>query len=127
MIKAESINGIGEKFGLYCRSQVIIISADTFGKAEVIKEELEVSLKIIDTRSRESEQKAKIIEDLGQESVIAIGNGTNDREMLKKSRIGIVIVGPEGAAVSTIMNATVAVYSITDALQMLINPQILKA
>ncbi|OLS14886.1 MAG: hypothetical protein RBG13Loki_1491, partial [Promethearchaeota archaeon CR_4] len=22
MIKAESINGIGEKFGLYCRSQV---------------------------------------------------------------------------------------------------------
>jgi len=107
--------------------EVIIVSADTFGRANAIKDELEVSLKTIDSQSNESEQKVKIVEDLRCESVVAIGNGNNDQAMLKKARIGIVVIGPEGASVHTIMNATIVVYSITDALQMLLNPQILKA
>ena len=107
--------------------EISITTANTFGEAQKIAADLGVSLKILHANSSEREQKARYVEELGPEKVVAIGNGNNDVEMLKKARIGIVVIGPEGAANLAILNATIVVHSINDALQMLLNPQVLKA
>jgi len=59
---------------------------------------------------------------LDRTRVAAIGNGRNDRLMLQAAKLGIAIVGPEGAAVDTLHAADVAVPNIHAALDLLQHP-----
>ncbi len=91
---------------------VYLISADTRGNLEEIAHDLGVSyIKIradrIDT-TNESEAKNYELIRLGKENTVAIGNGNNDSLMLKNAVLGIIIIGSEGAAVNSILNADVA-------------------
>ena len=72
-------------------------------------------------------EKEKFVESLGAESVVAVGNGTNDNQMLKRAALGIVIVGPEGTSVRSLLAADVVVKDINDGLDMLLNPKRLVA
>jgi len=72
-------------------------------------------------------QKAKYVEELGAEYVVAFGNGKNDRKMLKKASLGIAIMLEEGCAVETLLNADIIVKSPVDAVDLLLNPKRLVA
>jgi soluble P-type ATPase len=72
-------------------------------------------------------QKEEYVTSLGPESVIAFGNGNNDRRMLKTARIGIAVSGAEGCAVDAIMAANIHVRSAVDGLDLLLYPKRLKA
>ena len=72
---------------------------------------------------QEQEQKAALINQLGSEHVVAIGNGANDTDMLKAAAIGIAVLGPEGLCAETLLAADVVVTSITDALDLLLVPK----
>ena len=97
-----------------------IITADTFGKAKSALEGIRCELSILGDVSQ-AEVKQKYIASLGSDRTLAIGNGRNDRLMLKEAALGIAVLGREGIAVESILGADVVCSSIVDALELLLN------
>ena len=102
--------------------QPVVVTADTHGSAEDLAEALGVHVRVVEA-GREAEQKLDLVESLEPDRVAAIGNGANDREMLRASALGICVIGREGAASGTVAAADIVVGSIDDALGMLAVPQ----
>lgn len=66
------------------------------------------------------EQKRAHVERLRAARVAAIGNGMNDTGMLAAAALGIVVLGPEGAAGAALRVADVVAANIIDALDLLL-------
>jgi P-type E1-E2 ATPase len=102
---------------------VHLLSADTHGQLDAIARDLGVPATRLRTGEPEPPQKATYIRQLHSSTVVAIGNGANDVDMLSEAAIGIVVVGPEGAAVAALTAADLVTGSITDALDLLSHPK----
>lgn len=100
---------------------VHIITADTFGTARRNLRDVPCTLKIL-THGDQTEQKQAYLHELGADITACIGNGRNDCLMLRDSVLGIALIQKEGAAVSTLQAADIAMGSITDALELFTNP-----
>lgn len=111
----EQLNTLAEFLSLH------IITADTFGTAREELRDLPLKTVVI-TGEDQDIQKEDYIKKLGQDHVVAVGNGNNDRRMLNSARLGIAVIEEEGASAQAIMAATVVVRSITDAFALLLNP-----
>jgi P-type E1-E2 ATPase len=72
-------------------------------------------------------QKLALLQELGTESVVAIGNGVNDALMLDAAALGIAVNGGEGAAVAAVLAADIYVPNILDALALLLHPDRIRA
>ncbi len=110
------------------RSKLVahLITADTHGSQDVLDQALGLTATRIPLHDQ-ANAKLDYIEHLGAERVVAIGNGANDAAMLAHAALGIVIVGPEGAAVDALLKARVAVSDIKTALELLLHPKRLVA
>ncbi len=102
-----------------------LITADTYGTAGSLFGET-VRLQIIQ-KGGEAEQKLKIVQELGAEKVVALGNGANDALMLAEAGLGICVISGEGAAVAALTAADIAVTGPLEALGLLLNPSRLRA
>ncbi|NPV89560.1 MAG: ATPase P [Firmicutes bacterium] len=102
--------------------KIIVLTADTFGLVRVMCESLPLEIRIVDPLEGGLE-KGRIVKELGPDRVVAIGNGYNDRLMLKECVLGILIIGDEGCSIETMQNADVAVKNIETALDLLIYPK----
>jgi len=100
-----------------------LVSADTFGSLAHVASTLGLDPKVIG----EGVEKAAFVRQLGSHHCAAIGNGANDTEMLREAALGIAVVGPEGAAATTIAAADIVCGSIGDALGLLLDDQALAA
>ncbi len=118
-VKTE-INSLAADFDIY------ILTADTFGTATKLLEDLKAELVIVDSTDG-SKFKADFVEKLGCKNVIAVGNGNNDALMLKKAELAIAVIGPEGTASRAIMEADLISREINDVLAIISKPQRLKA
>ncbi len=101
--------------------QIHVITANTFGNAKKNLTDVICKLVIIKEENKQI-QKAGYITKLGEQMVIAIGNGMNDELMLKNAALGIAVVQKEGASVKSLLNADIVCNNIIDALELLINP-----
>jgi soluble P-type ATPase len=101
--------------------QVHIVTAGTFGGVENEVRDIPCVLKILHGADQ-TEQKARYVEELGAEATACIGNGRNDRDMLKKSRLGILTIQEEGAATASLLAADIVCGDILSALQLLLQP-----
>jgi P-type E1-E2 ATPase len=70
----------------------------------------------------EAAQKAEYLRKIGQEKVIAIGQGANDAQMLQSAAIGICVLSKEGAARETVLAADLLFPDIFSALEALEKP-----
>ncbi len=116
----DRIQQLGESLNIH------LLTANTHGMQAKVDKRLGTTAIII-KGEKEAEQKEAFVEKLGAERVVAIGNGANDALMIKKAILGIVVVGKEGAATSSILNAQIIVHNIFDALDLLLKPKRLKA
>ncbi len=101
--------------------RIHVLTADTFGKARSVLRDLPCTLEIL---SAEDQATAKLayVQRLGPASVVCIGNGRNDRLMLRGASLGIAVIQEEGAAMETLMAADIVCASITSALELLSHP-----
>uniref|UniRef100_A0A7C3V7W1 ATPase P n=1 Tax=Desulfobacca acetoxidans TaxID=60893 RepID=A0A7C3V7W1_9BACT len=106
--------------------EILILTADTFGMVRDRTMAWPCRVEVI-PRGLEAEAKVKCLQGLGAEQTVAVGNGRNDRLMLKGAGLGIAVVQAEGAAVATILAADLVVPGILEALDLLLYPQRLKA
>lgn len=107
-------------------ANIFILTADTFGTVRDTLKDIDIKLKII-SKENGVVDKLRFIENLGAETCIAVGNGNNDRLMIKKAGLGICIIGDEGACSQTLINSDLVVNDIEDCLDILLNTDRLKA
>ncbi|RJQ56525.1 MAG: ATPase P [Nitrospiraceae bacterium] len=103
-----------------------VLTSDTFGTATSELKDIHCIAYVLEGDYHDL-QKEEYVEKLGTGSVIAFGNGNNDRKMLRVARIGVAVAGGEGCAVDILMAGDVHVTSILDGLDLLLNPKRLKA
>ena len=101
--------------------KIHVLTADTFGKAQSGLKDTPGELVILPV-DRQDEGKREFVQQLGAERTVAIGNGRNDRLMLKAAALGIAVIQREGAAAETLNAADVICPDILSALQLLTNP-----
>lgn len=102
--------------------EIHVLTADTFGLAASQLAGLPVTLAILPATGQE-EAKRSFVESLGASSIIAIGNGRNDRGMLAASALGIAVIQAEGAAISAINAADIVTTTVLDAFDLLHHPK----
>ncbi|MGZ4969674.1 MAG: HAD family hydrolase [Methylobacter sp.] len=102
--------------------KIHVITADTFGLARSQLDGLPVELTIAPVESQ-AKTKLQFVTGLGADTVVAIGNGRNDRKMLKAAAVGIALIQREGGSAQSIANADVVCTSAIDALELLLNPK----
>jgi P-type E1-E2 ATPase len=105
------------------RMRIHLATADTFGTADDIAAHIGLELE----RVSDGAAKARLVTALGAQYTAAIGNGTNDVAMLQAVRLGIVVVGPEGASAAALSAADIVCASIFDALALVGAPRALEA
>ncbi len=106
---------------LAAQVQVHILTAGTFGGVEEQVAGIPCVLKVL-SGADQTAQKAEYVAALGAGRTACIGNGRNDREMLRQARLGIAVIQEEGAAIDSLTAADVACLDIAAALQLLLHP-----
>ncbi len=121
------LDGVAERLKALARVlEVTIATADTFGTAGAV--EASTGLRVLRMEpGREDAQKLSLVERLGKEQTICIGNGANDVLMLRESALGICIIGSEGASAQALAAGDMVFSEINAALDALLNPRRLVA
>jgi len=115
------IEGVAERLAkLSTQVEVQLLTADTRGTATALAEQLGVACVRIPAGGEVAAKRAHVLS-LGGGHVVAIGNGNNDVGMLKAARVGVVIVGDEGAATKAVLAADVVARNINDALDLFLD------
>ena len=121
-LDGEIIKGVEDRLRqLSSLLNISIVTADTHGSARWLEQELKLDISRI-APGEEGTQKLSLVQQLGKQSTICVGNGSNDAPMLEESALGICVSGGEGLSVEAIMHADLVVSNINDALDLLLNP-----
>jgi len=112
---AERVAQVRDQLDLY------LLTADTFGSAATVAEELGISLFKVSSEEGGPDKKDFLI-NLDPAKTAAVGNGYNDALMLEGAAVSVAVIGPEGCAVATLKKADIVVNNINDALDLFINP-----
>ena len=116
------IDGVKEKLKRISNNlEIHIISAGTFGSINEHLSDIDCVLSVIGAENQIRE-KQKYIQQLGVKDTVAIGNGRNDRLMLKEAELGIAVIQKEGASIESVMAADLVTPDIISALELLENP-----
>jgi soluble P-type ATPase len=99
--------------------RIHVVTADTFGKARASMRGVDCTLKIL-TPGGEDRAKAHYVRRLGASTVACVGNGRNDRLMLRAAALGIATIQREGAARESVEAADIVVRDVRDALDLLL-------
>ncbi|MCK5310678.1 MAG: ATPase P [Desulfobacteraceae bacterium] len=90
-----------------------VITADTFGFVKKELHGVDAALTII-PKNDQAQKKLDYIHTLGSDRTICVGNGANDRLMLKEACIGIAVLQEEGLSSSSLAAADLLVKNILD-------------
>jgi soluble P-type ATPase len=110
------LNELSKEFRIH------IITADTFGIAESELEGIKCNFMILGP-GNQSEGKLKYLLETGKENTACIGNGKNDRLMLKESILGIAVIQAEGAFTETVISSDIICPDIFSALEFFRKPK----
>lgn len=126
-VDGEIIDGVKKRFvELGKKLEIHVVTADTFGKARSALADTPCNLEILGEKNQDR-QKMEYVKRLGSINTICLGNGRNDRLMLKEAALGIAVILEEGAFAGTLFEADVVCTSIVSALDLLLFPKRLQA
>ena len=104
---SDSINELSNNFNFY------VITADTYGSVE--KELKDTNCEIIKIpKATQDLSKLNLVKKIGSNITLAVGNGRNDKLMLKEAVLGIGILQDEGICTETLLNSDIISKSILD-------------
>jgi soluble P-type ATPase len=91
-----------------------VITADTFGSVERELKNIRCKLVKISIRNQ-AVAKLEYVLNLGKDKTICIGNGNNDRLMVREAALGIALLQEEGTCIETLLASDVVCKSAIDA------------
>ncbi|EHQ87638.1 HAD family hydrolase [Desulfosporosinus youngiae] len=106
--------------------EIHILTADTYGSVVKQCEGLPVKVHVLESTDHVKEKTDYILQ-FGTQDVAAIGNGANDQLMLQHARLGIAVIGSEGASTQALLSADLVVHKIEDAFGLLLETKRLQA
>lgn len=112
---SELLNQVAEKLDIY------VISADTFGTVDKELKGLRCKINLI-SEQNQGYTKQQFIKQLGAKNVVAVGNGRNDQLMLETAALSMCVIQQEGASLGAVNSADIVMFSIIDAIKILLNP-----
>lgn len=116
------LEGVIEKiFELKKVINIHLITANTNGRQSEIDQALQLKAVLL-TAGNEDQQKVDYLRSLGADQTAAIGQGANDRLMLKEAALGICILSREGAATETFLASHLVMPDILSALELFAHP-----
>jgi len=116
------IDGVAERLrALATHLAIHVATGNTTGTAPVVLAALPVELHVM-PQEQQAAAKLALLEALGAQHVVAIGNGRNDREILTHAALAIAVIGSEGCAAQALAAADIACADIRDALDVLMTP-----
>jgi P-type E1-E2 ATPase len=122
-LDGQLIAGVGEHLDKLSELlDIWLVSADTQGTLAWLASSLKVQVRRVQPGD-EAAQKAALVEELGADHVVAIGNGANDTAMLRRAALGIAVLGGEGLAVVCLSTADLIAPDIGTALDLLLRPR----
>ena len=122
-IDGQLLEGVASQLNrLAALVQLHIVTADTFGLAGRQLAGLPCQLSVLPA-GQQARAKQDYVRELGAQHCVAIGNGRNDRLMLREAAIGIVLLQAEGAAVPSVEAADIVCRDILDALALFVEPR----
>lgn len=101
--------------------EVHVLTADTFGTAGAGLQGVTCKFSVI-PQGNQHVAKLEYVKRLGLDSAVCIGNGRNDRLMLREAALGIAVILEEGVAFDALTDADIACNGIESALKLLLNP-----
>jgi len=99
-----------------------IVTADTFGMARAELAGVRCSFKVLGLE-KQSQAKLEYLMETGAGNTACIGNGRNDRLMLRESILGIAVIQAEGAFTETVMSSDIICPDIFSALEFFRKPK----
>lgn len=100
-----------------------VVTADTHGTAGAMQALLGATAKLVLVEgTNTAAAKAALVQQLGADKIVAVGNGANDAEMFEAAALAIAIVGAEGCCATLLAKANLLVTHIDDALTLLLEP-----
>lgn len=116
------VRGIRERLAAIAEIlHVHVVTSDTFATAAPALRGLDASVYVLSGTGHDR-QKDEYVRRLGPQTVIAVGNGNNDRRMLRTARIGIAVAESEGSSVRALRGADILVRRGVDALDLILRP-----
>jgi soluble P-type ATPase len=103
------------------RLRVHVVTADTFGNVRAALAGLPCRITVLPAEHQDI-GKLNYVERLGTHRTVCVGNGRNDRLMLRAAALGIAVIQEEGAAVEALTSAHIVLPDIHAALDLLIHP-----
>lgn len=126
-IDGKLISGVSEKLiSLSQKITIHVLTGNTYGTAEEELKGLPCKLISLGERNQQA-AKENYLNTLDSETIISIGNGRNDKMMLLKSAIGIIVLQAEGASANSLTAADIVCHNIFDAFDLLENPNRIKS
>jgi len=98
-----------------------VVTADTFGNVRKRMADIPCTVSVLPPGDQD-QAKFDYITRLGSGQTVCVGNGRNDRLMLKAAGLGVAVILEEGAAGETLLAADVVCHTIVDALDLLLQP-----
>jgi len=117
------LKGVRERVVLLSEKiSIHVITADTLGNVREEIQGLPVGLEVLQSTVQDVE-KLEYVQKLGVEHCVCVGNGRNDRLMLREAALGVAVLGEEGVFSGTVQGADLLVRDICSALDLLQHPQ----
>jgi soluble P-type ATPase len=114
------VSSLLDRLNVFLR--IHILTADTFGSVRKTFAESRHTVSVL-AAGNEAEEKADYVRKLGSKAVVCIGNGRNDRLMLKEAALGIAVLQKEGTSIDALLSADLIIPDIRAALELLLHPQ----
>jgi len=126
-VDGKLIDGVAEMINKLSTSlNFFVVTADTYNSVE--KELVGVNCKVINlSNSQKFTSKLEVLTSLGKEQTLCIGNGFNDRIVLKESVLGISVLQEEGLSTAALVASDFVCKSIIDVFSCIENPDRIKA
>lgn len=106
--------------------KVFIVSADTRDNLKKVTQGIQAE-KVTIPSHNSAKGKKDFLQRIGPEKTAALGNGINDQLLLREACLGIGIIGKEGAAMKSLLNADIVVSNGADGLDLLLHSLRIKA
>lgn len=107
-------------------ANIYILTADTYGTVKAECSDLGIDVKTF-PKENAGFFKKEIVEELGSENTICVGNGFNDVEMFKICKISIATIEDEGCSGKLLAYTDIVVKTIEDAIKLILNKDRMKA
>ncbi len=117
------IDGVGAAMNrLADRLDFHVVTADTFGSVKAQLEDIQADVVLISNQNQD-QKKLDVLNRIGADNTMAVGNGVNDSLMLKHAGLGIAVLGEEGMAMAALTSADLMVRHILDVFSFFDDPK----